>query len=371
MIHNHLTRVYQGIVLERMEHLPPGGRMGDLPTHLQHQSFLRTGSKKTGGPNMRLIRLLQDAPSLTVTAYIFNKFVHPTENRYVTPREAACLQDFPDDWAFVGKLGEVHHQVGNAVPVRMATAIGRSVRELLLRRGIEGAVSVASYFAGAGGLDLGFEAASDERLEFMTEFTTDIDAACGYTIELNRPNWNFHLGDITSFDGHQVLESMGGVNPTVVIGGPPCQTFSVAGKQRATLDPLGQLYRNYIEHIEILAPEVVILENVYGLKQVKRSNALEEINQAFRSIGYDVRHQELLAADYGTSQMRRRLIFVATRGTNDFVFPQPTHAPSGDLLGLPRYRGAGESFAHLPPASIIENGSRFGIQREGELREFA
>lgn len=51
MTHNHITREYTGIVLERLKHLPPGGKMGDLPEHLQHESFIRTGSKKTGGPN--------------------------------------------------------------------------------------------------------------------------------------------------------------------------------------------------------------------------------------------------------------------------------------------------------------------------------
>lgn len=161
--------------------------MGDLPEHLQHESFIRTGNKKTGGPNMRLLRLEADKPSLTVTAYIFNKFVHPTADRYITPREAACLQDFPDDWAFVGGLGEVHHQVGNAVPVNLAKAIAESVRDFLSHRGIGGDIPIASYFCGAEGLDLRFEEASDETIRFKTDFCTDIDKACGYTIQLNRP----------------------------------------------------------------------------------------------------------------------------------------------------------------------------------------
>ena len=92
-IPNHITRKYSGLVLERIQHLAPGGRMGDLPKHLQHKSFERKGEKKTGGPNMRLLRLEKDKPSLTVTAFIFNKFIHPTQDRYITPREAACLQD--------------------------------------------------------------------------------------------------------------------------------------------------------------------------------------------------------------------------------------------------------------------------------------
>lgn len=250
--------------------------MGDLPEHLQHESFIRTGNKKTGGPNMRLLRLEADKPSLTVTAYIFNKFVHPTADRYITPREAACLQDFPDDWAFVGGLGEVHHQVGNAVPVNLAKAIAESVRDFLSHRGIGGDIPIASYFCGAEGLDLRFEEASDETIRFKTDFCTDIDKACGYTIQLNRPEWNFFLGDITTFSGEVVLNQLGR-NPLVVIGGPPCQPFSVAGKQKATTDPLGKLYRDYVEHISILDPEIVVMENVYGLKQVKSSNVLGEI----------------------------------------------------------------------------------------------
>ena len=321
--------------------------MGDLPGHLQHESFIRTGAKKTGGPNMRLVRLEVDKPSLTVTAYIFNKFVHPTADRYLTPREAACLQDFPDDWSFVGGLGEIHHQVGNAVPVNLAKAIAISVRECLCKRGIYGDIPIASYFCGAGGLDIGFEKASDSSIRFKTDFCTDIDKACGYTIQLNRADWNFFQGDITKFSGEVVLKHIGR-NPLVVIGGPPCQPFSVAGKQKATTDPLGKLYRHYVEHVSILDPEIVVMENVYGLAQVKSSNVLDEIYRAFSEIGYEVKHKELLAADFGTPQMRRRLIFVATKGENTFKFPSPSFAENEDIFGLPRYNGAGRSMMHLP-----------------------
>jgi len=352
MIYNHTTREYIGIVLERLKHLPSGGKMGDLPVHLQHESFIRIGAKKTGGPNMRLLRLEMEKPSLTVTAYIFNKFVHPTENRYITPREAACLQDFPDDWAFAGGLGEVHHQVGNAVPVRLAKAVSTSVAQCLLDRGFSGDVPIASYFCGAGGLDLGFEKASQNSLTFRTCFATDIDKSCGHTIQLNRPEWNFFLGDISRFSGEHALSQME-CKPTLVIGGPPCQTFSVAGKQKATNDPLGILYRDYVKHVSILDPEIVVMENVYGLQQVKSSNVLQEIYHAFSNIGYDVKHKELLAADYGTPQLRRRLIFIATKGTNDFVFPIPTHCPDPNIFGQPLYNGAGSSFSHLPEAYTL------------------
>lgn len=363
MIQNHITRAYKGIVLERMRHLPVGGRMGDLPVHLQHDSFLRTGDKKTGGPNMRLLRLQQDVPSLTVTAYIFNKFVHPTEHRYITPREAACLQDFPVQWHFMGTLGQTHHQVGNAVPVKMAKAVALSVADYLVQQGYTGEIPVFSYFCGAGGFDLGFEQAKSASITFNTIFCTDIDVACGETIKKNRPEWNFTQADITKLCPENILKSVA-KKPVVMIGGPPCQTFSVAGKQKATTDPLGQLYRDYVRHVAVLSPEIVIMENVYGLKQVKSAHVLAEIEQAFAKIGYRVRHQELLAADYGTPQMRRRLIFVATKKEKStiFRFPEPTHMPEKNMFNQPVYNGAGAAFMHLP-APVYDSGSRCSAAR--------
>lgn len=348
---NHETRPYTGIVLERIKHLPPGGKMGDLPPHLQHESFVRTGAKKTGGPNMRLLRLEHDKPALTVTAYIFNKFVHPTEDRYLTPREAASLQDFPVDYAFMGTQGQVHQQIGNAVPVKLSKAIAAAVANYFVKLGQTGVINIASYFSGAGGLDLGFEHASNAAIQFKICFSTDIEEPVEKTIRKNRPDWNFQRADIRELEPEQVWQHMGS-NPDVIIGGPPCQPFSVAGKQKATDDPLGVLYRDYIRHIAYLKPRIVVMENVYGLAQVKSANMIEEIYQSFTDIGYEVTHSELMAADYGTPQKRRRLFFVAAQNLAGFYFPEPTHSEHANLLGLPRYVGAGEILATLPPASL-------------------
>jgi DNA (cytosine-5)-methyltransferase 1 len=350
-IPNHETRTYTGIVLERMKHLPSGGKMGDLPAHLQHESFIRTGDKKTGGPNMRLLRLEMDKPALTVTAYIFNKFVHPYEDRYLTPREAACLQDFPIDYAFKGTLGQVHKQIGNAVPVKLAKAIAEEVAHYFVKQNNVGEKVIASYFCGAGGLDLGFEQASQSLVKFKTQFSTDIESWAKATIQANRPHWNFQQADIRQLNP-QTVQQIIGKNPDVIIGGPPCQPFSVAGKQNATKAPLGTLYRDYIRHIDYLKPEIVIMENVYGLAQVKTVNMMHEIMKSFEQIGYAVKHRELMAADYGTPQKRRRLFFVAAKDLTFFQFPEPSHSETGNLFGLPIYEGAGNALMKLPPARL-------------------
>jgi DNA (cytosine-5)-methyltransferase 1 len=350
-IPNHETREYTGIVLERMKHLPPGGKMGDLPKHLQHESFVRTGKKKTGGPNMRLLRLEMDKPSLTVTAYIFNKFVHPTDNRYITPREAACLQDFPIDYEFCGTLGQIQAQIGNAVPVNLSKAVGIEIGNYFKRRNKGGELKIASYFTGAGGLDLGFEQASNGTVKFKTVFSTDIESCAEQTIKRNRPEWNFLRADIRELTPSTVMDIIGG-KPDIIVGGPPCQPFSVAGKQYATKDPLGVLYRDYVKHVKELQPEIVIMENVYGLAQVKSANMVEEIYNSFQDIGYEVTYRELLAADYGTPQLRRRLFFIAAKNMHCFQFPSPTHCEGPNLLGLPTYKGAGESFCMLPKPII-------------------
>lgn len=347
---NHETRQYDGIVLERIKHLPPGGKMGDLPKHLQHTSFVRKGAKKTGGPNLRLLRLERDKPSLTITAYIFNKFVHHVEDRYITPREAALLQDFPLDYEFKGTLGQIHKQIGNAVPVRLAKAIAQEVANYFKRLDRHGTLKIASYFTGAGGLDLGFEQASDDLIQFETCLATDVEPWVEATIRHNRPLWPFIRADIRELTSATVKERIGGA-PDIIIGGPPCQPFSVAGKQKAIHDPLGVLYRDYIQHVAELQPEIVIMENVYGLAQVKSANMIEEIYNSFDKIGYEITHRELMAADYGTPQKRRRLFFVAAKHLAYFQYPEPTHCEAQNLLGLPRYRGAGDVLDALPKPS--------------------
>lgn len=122
-------------IVEKMEHVPPGGYYRDLPDRLKTKKY-RCGCEDTDAcphdPEIvkrygtYLRRLHPDEPSLTVSN---NPFIHPTEDRYITPREKARLQTFPDDFAFEGTKTEVTKQIGNAVPVRLARRLAETIRE--------------------------------------------------------------------------------------------------------------------------------------------------------------------------------------------------------------------------------------------------
>ncbi|MCZ7672249.1 MAG: hypothetical protein M5U34_36560 [Chloroflexi bacterium] len=96
-IYNHVPRTVGIDVQRRINALKIGQKMQDLPEELWHESFrfyVKEDTTRKGGPNLRIIRLDPEQPSLTVTGYIFNKFVHPYENRFITPREAPDYKDF-------------------------------------------------------------------------------------------------------------------------------------------------------------------------------------------------------------------------------------------------------------------------------------
>lgn len=341
----HTYGANSDIVIERIRHLPIGGRMKDIPQRLWHDSYVRVGDKKTGGPNLRLLRLDPELPSNTVTAYIFNKFAHPFEDRYVTPREAARLQQFPDEHDFAGTITNIQLQIGNAVPVGLAHAVAQHVSARLKVQHPERELSAVSLFSGAGGMDLGFQdffsvKASNEFVPVFSE-----------TLRRNFPRTHVVNADISTLSGGD-LRPDGGVD--VVFGGPPCQPFSAAGKQRGVEDPRGTLVREYLRMVAELDPAYFVMENVPGLVSNANGGALRYIKEHAAEIGYTTEHYILSATDYGTPQMRKRLFVIGRKDSTEPEFgrPNPTHAAPGgqeDLLLAP-CATVGDAFAGLAPA---------------------
>ncbi|MCM1236532.1 MAG: DNA cytosine methyltransferase, partial [Ruminococcus flavefaciens] len=152
----------------------------------------------------------------------------------------------------------------------------------------------------------------------------------------------------------------------VIIGGPPCQGFSVSGK-RMIDDPRNKLYKSFVSLVEQIQPKVFVMENVPGLIRLFDGKVKEEVLSDFSAIGYRVKVQQLSADDYGVPQQRKRVFFVGInenkfKADAEFIFPKPTHGAGlkrvitckdaiSDLDFVPDDVSLGESIEYVLPAA--------------------
>ena len=163
-------------------------------------------------------------------------------------------------------------------------------------------MKVVSFFAGCGGLDLGFEKAG-YKVVWANEFEPSVHA----TYEKNHPSTILCKGDINLVDPKDVPDCDG------FIGGPPCQSWSVAGKQQGLDDKRGQLFLTYIGMIRAKMPKFFVIENVKGLLDEKFKDVFENFLAELDEIGYDVKYRLLDAVDYEVPQNRERVFLIGFR----------------------------------------------------------
>lgn len=197
-------------------------------------------------------------------------------------------------------------------------------------------LSVVSLFSGCGGFDLGFHGNFDflerhyERNRFDVIYANDINKAATETYRLNFPD----VGKVDSRDIKEVLNEQKALpsSADVVLGGFPCQDFSLAGKRQGLRVERGNLYLSMVEVVRRLRPKVFVAENVKGLLLWEKSLAVETIKNDFAELGYEVSHKLLNAADYGVPENRQRVIIVGVRADiqRSFEFPSPTNAEEPD-----------------------------------------
>lgn len=179
-------------------------------------------------------------------------------------------------------------------------------------------------------MDIGFHAAG-----FQTLVAVEQDHSCCETLRLNMPNVPVIEGDISEITTEEILHTAG-VNPLdidVVIGGPPCQSFSLAGKRMGMDDPRGLLVLEYIRVVRETLPKVFVMENVKGMVNWSKGRAmnaiLSEINEPIlydgKTYSYEVTFQVLNSAHFGAPQFRERVFIVGNRINQTFDFPKATH----------------------------------------------
>jgi DNA (cytosine-5)-methyltransferase 1 len=201
-----------------------------------------------------------------------------------------------------------------------------------------------SLFSGAMGLDLGLEAAGIE-----TALCIEIDKWCCATVRANRPHVPLLEGDIRGITAADALAKAGLHKDAVflICGGPPCQSFSTAGRRRSIGDPRGSLFRDFVRFVEAIRPRYFLMENVRGILSAaikhrpleqrgdsalplepaeELGSALNVILGEFTRIGYTVSYKLVKAVEYGVPQIRERVIFLGSRDGHPTPFPTPTHA---------------------------------------------
>jgi DNA (cytosine-5)-methyltransferase 1 len=162
-------------------------------------------------------------------------------------------------------------------------------------------------FSGAGGLSLGFEQAG-----FHVLTANDFDGPAALTFQLNHPRTRFLHGSISEITAEDLLMESGlrTGELDVLIGGPPCQAFSVYNHQRGMHDDRSGLFREYLRIVSGLMPRFVVMENVTGITSVAGGKAATEISEHLNRLGYYVEQRILKAEEYGVPQERRRIFLL-------------------------------------------------------------
>ena len=177
----------------------------------------------------------------------------------------------------------------------------------------KGKYTSIDLFSGCGGMTKGFNLAGVKSI-----FASDIDENCEKTFTRNFPGTPFLCKDITEVTKDDVDNLTGGTVPDIIIGGPPCQGFSLANKNRNKVadDPRNKLFYGFVKFINWYSPKAFVMENVKGLLSMQKGQVIKTIIEEFTNAGtygYNVAYKVLRASDYGTPQNRERVILIGLR----------------------------------------------------------
>ena len=223
-------------------------------------------------------------------------------------------------------VGEANHGSDNEFDLFKPKVKGKELfKRILIRRNkdhkeIPTEFRILDLFCGAGGLSWGME----KNPHFSTAVALDFDEKAIGTFKKNMPTTETIVGDITSADiKSKVLQLSRERNVNMIVGGPPCQGYSMKGKKLGLQDPRNFLFREYLELVKELHPDVFVIENVKGLLLSANGWFKDEIVHTIEDLGYTVRFGILNAADFGVPQSRERAIFICSRH-GAIQLPKPT-----------------------------------------------
>ena len=182
-------------------------------------------------------------------------------------------------------------------------------------------INYIDLFSGAGGMSLGFDLAG-----FNNIFSVDIEPSFCETYKTNFPKHNLIQKDISKLSNEEIKSLIGNQIIDVIIGGPPCQGFSMAGNigRKFIDDSRNQLFREFARIDEIVQPSYFVMENVARLFTHNKGETKKEIIELFKKMNYNVDCKVVNTADFGIPQVRNRVLFIGNRISNNIVFPTKT-----------------------------------------------
>lgn len=178
--------------------------------------------------------------------------------------------------------------------------------------------TVLDLFCGCGGLSQGFIDAGYKVSLGIDKWKDAIE-----TFNYNHKNSKGIVADLFDLKPEMVSKNENIKEVDVIIGGPPCQGFSIAGK-RIVDDERNQLYKTFVNFVDYFNPKAFLMENVPNIMSIGKGAVKEQILKDFENLGYNVSYKILLASDYGIPQNRKRAFFVGLKENTEFEFPLPT-----------------------------------------------
>jgi DNA-cytosine methyltransferase len=269
-------------------------------------------------------------------------------------------------------VGEANHGSDNEFDLFKPKINGKALfKRILIRRKVRDSslpteFRVLDIFCGAGGLSWGLH----KNPYFKTVVALDFDEKAADTFKRNMPETEVIIGDITeSTVKERIIQLAQESHVNMVVGGPPCQGYSMKGKKLGLKDPRNFLFREYLNLVNRIRPDVFVIENVKGLLLASNGWFKDQIVQAITDLGYEVRFGVLNAADFGVPQSRERAIFICSRhGAIDL--PQRTvtkrttvREAISDLSYLESGQGDFEQAYAMESASEYQSLMRFGSEK--------
>ncbi len=241
-------------------------------------------------------------------------------------------------------IGEANHGSDNEFDLFKPVINGKEqFKRILIRKKTKSMnkYNVLDLFCGAGGFSYGM----DKNPNFRTVVALDFDENAVTTFKKNMPYTNVVVGDITDKEIKATIVKLSkDANVNMIIGGPPCQGYSMKGKKLGLKDPRNFLFREYLNLVKEISPEVFVIENVKGILLASNGWFRDEIVKEISNLGYYVNYKVLCAADFGVPQARERTIFICSK-SKPIPMPMPTVAKRTtvrDAIGDLAYLESGE-----------------------------